>query len=208
MRTKNNMCKVPMVPLLPRSLVRWYPGVEKYLHLQSLSSAKSTWYQGISSGGLKPSSPSWSWQGSDKILQICSTYVFYIFYTFYILYVFYIFYVRKLQPPTTCSPWFQCSTSAIVWCSDQIRSEKRDCSKLWSAKILHWPTSRPGTHLQSMASLTFLDCPSPLLFPHVLHPLQNLEKLLNIEQRNLSVLETFTTANKDTEALNPLLLWS
>ena len=130
------------------------------------------------------------------------------FYTFYILYVFYIFYVRKLHPPTTCSPWFQCSTSAIVWCSDQIRSEKRDCSKLWSAKILHWPTSRPGTHLQSMASATFLDCPNPLLFPHVLHPLQNLEKLLNIEQRNLSVLETFTTANKDTEALNPLLLWS
>lgn len=147
-------------------------------------------------------------RGSDKILQICSTYVFYIFYIFYILYVFYIFYVRKLQPPTTCSPWFQCSTSAIVWCSDQIRSEKRDCSKLWSAKILHWPTSRPGTHLQSMASATFLDCPNPLLFPHVLHPLQNLEKLLNIEQRNLSVLETFTTANKDTEALNPLLLWS
>ena len=34
-----------MVPLLPWSLVRWYPGVEKYLHLQSQSSAKSTWYQ-------------------------------------------------------------------------------------------------------------------------------------------------------------------
>ena len=43
-------------------------------------------------------------RGSDKILQICSTYVFYIFYIFHILYVFYIFYVRKLQPPTTCSP--------------------------------------------------------------------------------------------------------
>ena len=43
MRTKNNMCKVPMVPLLPWSLVRWYP--EKYLHLQSQSSAQSTWYQ-------------------------------------------------------------------------------------------------------------------------------------------------------------------
>ena len=205
MRTTNNLCKVPMVPLLPWSLVRWYPGVEKYLHL---SSAQYTWYQCISSGGLKPSSPSWSWHGSDKILQICSTYVFYIFYIFYILYVFYIFYVRKLHPPTTCSPGFQCTTSAIVWCSDQIRSEKRDCSKLWSAKILHWPTSRPGTHLQSMASATFLDCPNPLLFPHVLHPLQNLEKLLNTEQRNLSVLETFTTANKDTGALNPLLLWS
>ena len=116
------MCKVSMVPLLPWSLVRWYPGVEKYLHL---SSAQYTWYQCISSGGLKPSSPSWSWHGSDKILQICSTYVFYIFYIFYILYVFYIFYVWKLQPPTTCSPGFQCTTSAIVWCSDQIRSDQK-----------------------------------------------------------------------------------
>ena len=95
---------------------------------------------------------------------------------------------------------------SVMLRSDQIWKER--LFKIVECKDFALPTSRAGTHLQSMASATFLDCPSPLLFPHVLHPLQNLEKLLNIEQRNLSVLETFTTANKDTEALNPLLLWS
>ena len=127
MRTKNNLCKVTMVPLLPWSLVRWYP--QKYLHLQSQSSAKSTWYQPMylvrwPQAQLSKLELAGQRQNFANLFYVRLLHLLYLLYTLHIC----ILHLLRLETATTnkllSGILMHYKRNSVMFRSDQIRKER------------------------------------------------------------------------------------